>query len=322
MTAAAPISRKRPTLLPLPQALQRWPTGPGAPFLEDRLDFVEWWIREREIVRLAKQAGQPKPWSDDDLLQHYRFCCVSRMDDRVSIELMRDWYTDAAPATQLVAAVLARLINWPEALLDATGGRPFEMSALGQIRRALHARAQRGAKCFTGAYLVPALPGQPNKVDSVLDLAEQVRERAGEILHPSLRSTWDSLVALKGLGGFLAGQMTADLAYLATGAAWPDRFSWAPVGPGSARGMNRLRGRPKDKPLSQVQFDIELGEYIEVMSARVPDIAADRRLGAQDWQSTLCEGDKAFRLDAAEGTVRARYDGAAPPPQRDLLLDA
>lgn len=281
------------------------------PLLAEGIEVVTYWVREREAVRKAKAAGQAKPWSNDPLFQRYRWCNVSRMDDRVSVELMRDWYREASSETQLVAATLGRLINWPEALLDATGGRPFSLDLLPGARQALHARASAGAKVFTAAYLVPAAPGRSNKIDSILDLVEEVRHEAGGILlQETLHGTWEALTRFKGLGGFLAGQITADLAYLSTGERWPDRFSWAPVGPGSARGMNRLRGRPKDKALRQSQFDDELQEFIAVMTSRVPDIAADRRLGAQDWQSVLCEGDKAIRMQRGEGKMRSNYDGA------------
>src|SRR5581483_3362474 len=266
-------------------------------------------VRERETVRRAKEAGLPKPWSADPLLQGYRWCNVSRMDDRVSRELMDGWYCEAPPAVQLAAVVLARMVNWPQALLDATGGKPFCLADLPRVREALKARAAAGLKVFTGAYIVPGVPGE-SKVDSVCDLAGVIAHTAAEALQPTLRATWEQLIRWQGLGGFLAGQITADLAYLAAGRAWPDRFAWAPVGPGSARGINRLLGRPKDKAVTQAQFDGELAAYMALMRATIPEIDRDRSLGAQDYQSTLCEFDKYRRLELGEGTVRARYDGA------------
>lgn len=277
-------------------------------FVASEIEVLVYWIEERERVRQLKARAAPKPWTKDELLRDYRWCNVCRMDDRVSVELMRDWYSDSAPATQLVAACLGRLVNWPEALLDATGGKPFAGFSLEHIRAALQARAARGDKVFTGAYVVPGVPGR-NKVDSVLDLAGRVDHLASTILQSTLRGTWEALVAQDGLGSFLAGQIVADLAHLSCGRAWPDGFTWAPVGPGSERGMNRVRGRPKSQKISQAQFDRELQEYIELMRSRVPAIDADRRLTAQCYQSTLCEGDKYFRLRGKEGTVRARYDG-------------
>lgn len=284
-------------------------TEPPLPALESELTILLQWIREREAVRVAKCAGRPKPWTQDPLLQRYRWCNVSRMDDKVSQELMAGWYLhDAEPRTQLVAAVLGRLVNWPEALFEATDGAPFRLDCLPRIRQALHARAERMEKVFTGAYVVPGVPGR-NKVDSTLDIAELVSVRAHEILQDGLRNTWSRLIEVDGIGSFLAGQMTADLAYLRVGTKWPDRFSWAPVGPGSSRGLNRLLGRPKTKAVPQSLFDQHLRSYIALLRPLIPEIHEDRRLGAQDYQSTLCEFDKYRRLQLGEGSVRASYDG-------------
>lgn len=281
----------------------------GLPAVDSELQILLYWIREREAVRKAKVAGLPKPWTQDRLLQSYRWCNVSRMDDKVSLELMAGWYDrNASPLTLLVASVLGRLVNWPESLLDATDGSPFRMEHLSRVRRLLKARGERGEKVFTGAYVVPGVPGK-NKVDSTLDLAEFVSIKATDILKNSLRETWTRLIALDGLGGFLAGQMTADLAYLSAGESWPDRFSWAPVGPGSARGLNRLLGKQKNRAVKQAQFDHELSAYIALLKPMIPVIHEDRRLGAQDYQSTLCEFDKYRRLQLGEGSVRATYDG-------------
>lgn len=272
------------------------------------VDYLIYWVEEREAVRRAKAAGRPKPWSKDPLFCDFRWCNVSRSDDKVTVDLFKQWYAPADPATQLVAATLGRLFNWPETLLEATGGRSFAMAALPGMRNAIHARAQRGCKIFTGAYLVPGVPGQ-TKIDSILDLAAKVAERSSDVLRTTLRDTWAELIKFDGIGSFLAGQITADMAHLHVGNAWPDRITWAPVGPGSARGINRLLGRPKDKPVSQDQFDIELQQFIKFMRPRIQQIDADRALGAIDFQSLLCEYDKGRRLKLGQGTVRARYPG-------------
>lgn len=279
--------------------------------LPSELGILIYWIHEREAIRRRRELRFAKPWTSDALLRDYRWCNVRRMDDRVSVELMRQWYVDADPHTQLVAATLGRLVNWPAALLDATQGRPFTLADLPRMRPALQARANRGAKVFTGAYVIPGVPGR-NKVDSILELVERVSDAAGSIASRStLRATWEALLEQDGIGSFLAGQIVADLAHLAAGAGWPDRLSWAPVGPGSARGMNRLRGRRKEQAVPQEQFGRELVEYIAVAEPRVRGLMASRPLCAQDWQGTLCEFDKYRRLQLGEGKVRARYDGAS-----------
>ena len=278
--------------------------------LAEELDILVQWIVEREAIRKRKEQDLPKPWTNDRLLRDYRWCNVRRMDDRVSVALMANWYPlQGDPETQLVAAVLAKLINWPASLDDITGPRRFDISLLPRAREKLAHRASMGWKVFTGAYVVPGVPGR-NKVDSVCDLAELVASQASAILAGSMAATWANLIKIDGLGSFLAGQMVADLAHLSAGQQWKDSSTWAPLGPGSARGMNRLQGRPKDKAMSQGQFDVELPALIDVLKPRISEIWVDRRLQGMDAQNCMCEFDKTRRLMLGEGQVRSRYDGA------------
>lgn len=278
-------------------------------FVDSELEILVYWMNARDSIRAKKEQGLPKPWTEDELLRSYRWCNVRRMDDRVSAELLAHWYQhDSEFSVALVAAVLARLVNWTESLMEITGGQRFGLERLDRVRNILLARAQRGEKVFTGAYVVPGVPGKV-KVVSVCDLVELIQARAGQIYAPSMHATWSNLISFDGLGSFLAGQIVADLAHLRVGEGWEDRDAWAPIGPGSNRGMNRLLGQPKDRQISQAEFDELLPRLIRVLKPRVAGLWADRRLQAMDIQNCLCEFDKYRRLQMNEGKVRAKYDG-------------
>lgn len=284
-------------------------------FLVPELDILVYWITERERVRRAKESGQPKPWTADPFLRSYRWCNVRRMDDRVSRALFERWYDPAANRQTLVAAaVLARLINWPDSLLEVSGGKAFHLEHLDDATDQLRHRASRGAKVFTGAYLIPPPPRDvgagEDKIEHVVGFAEVIGNESYRMVAPTMRATWQNLTGWDGIGSFLGGQIVADLAHLPVGLSWPDRDTWAPIGPGSARGINRLLGRPKDKPVRQEEFERLLPQLAEVVRPRIADIWNDRNLQAMDLQNCLCEFDKHRRLTLSEGKVRARYDGA------------
>ena len=285
--------------------------------LPAELNIMITWIIQRDRVRAAKEAGEPKPWTDDPLLQDYRWCNVRRMDDRVSRELFERWYDPASDRpTLLAAAVLARLVNWPESLLTITEGQPFRLDHLQQAGPVLRARAARGEKVFTGAYLIPpgrpAIEGDqpPSKIQHVIGLAEVIAQHSYEVIAGSMRGTWAQIVRWDGMGSFLAGQVVADLVHLDPGHVWDDKATWAPIGPGSARWLNRLRGISKDKPVTQADFERLLPELIEILRPRIDGVWRDRGLQAMDIQNCLCEFDKYRRLQLGEGKVRARYAGA------------
>jgi hypothetical protein len=275
-----------------------------AHWVDSELVLLHYWIKERESVRKAKESGLPKPWTTDPLLLSFRFCNVRRMDDRVSRELFERWYPRHAVrcGAELTCALFARLINWPEAL--------DEVIDLDAARGVLLDRAARGKKVFTGAYVVPGVPGK-NKVDSICDLIDTISASCLTVLKPSMRETWAELLKFDGMGSFLAGQVVADLAHTPAGWHWPDIETWAPLGPGSARGINRLRGIQKDKAVSQAEFENLLPELIAVLRPEIEDIWVDRTLHAMDLQNALCEYDKFRRLQLQEGKVRAKYDGKA-----------
>ena len=282
-------------------------------FLAHELDALIGWMLERDRVRTLKAAGQEKPWTQDRWLQQFRWCNVRRMDDRVSQVLLTHWYSDPGnDILDLVAATLARLINWPDSLFEISGHQRFQLEHLLHMREKLFQRASGGAKVFTGAYVIPGVPGQ-DKVTSVCALVDHVHGKAGDVLASSMQATWANLLRFEGLGSFLAGQIVADLASIGAGQKWQDSMSWAPVGPGSARGLNRLLGRPKDKAVTQNAFDELLPEVIISVRPRVQSLWDDRKLIAMDIQNCLCEFDKMRRLQLGEGTVRARYDGSGTP---------
>lgn len=287
-----------------------------AQFKNEELETLVYWITERDRIRALKETGAPKPWTNDPLLRDHRWCNVRRMDDRVSRWLFEHWYDDRHDVEyQLLDAVLARLINWPDALAEITESRnPAD------VRPILEARAKRGDKVFTGAYVIPGVPGK-NKVDSIINLVATVAIRSEEITidHPTMRGTWGKLMKFDGLGSFLSGQIVADLAHQGLGMEWPDRFTWAPIGPGSARGINRLLGRPKDQAVTQTEFDRLLPGLMATLKPRVQALWKDRGLVAMDIQNCLCEFDKYRRLQLGEGKVRARYEGSGPGPQGALL---
>lgn len=278
-------------------------------FIPTELDTLVYWMLERDRIRASKESGAIKPWTMDPLLRDYRWCNVRRMDDRVSRWLIQCWYDPRHdPEYQLYDALLARLINWPDSLAEVLDVREFE-----HVRSTLKARATRGEKIFTGAYVIPGVPGK-TKVDSIIDLVIAVAEREAEILKCStMRDTWARLTRFDGLGSFLAGQIVADLSTQGVGLDWHDLETWAPAGPGSARGINRLLGRPKMRPVHQTEFEWLLPELMWILRPRVPDLWSDRNLVAMDIQNCLCEFDKYRRLQLGEGKVRARYDGVGNP---------
>ena len=265
-----------------------------------------YWIQERESIRLRKEAGQSPPWTDDEILQQYRFCNVRRMDDKVSRWLMDNWYRpNFNHPNMLVACALARFFNLP-ASLEAIGFPTVWEPK--KIRNCLRKQQKRGLRVFNGAYMVRGNDGV-DKIASVINYCLKPLEKRFRrlIIGDSMQNAWVAITPFYGFGSFMAGQVVADLRWAMRG-AWADSKTWAPMGPGSRRGMNRLLERPIKQPLKQGQFIAELQELVQSCRRLLPG-SITSRLEMIDYQNCLCEFDKYSRALTGEGRPKQLYHG-------------
>lgn len=266
-------------------------------------EILLYWIRERESIRRKKELGLEMPWTDDSILDMYRFCNVRRMDDKVSQWLMKNWYGPFKNHPNIIlAATLARQLNSTDSL-EAVGFPNIWTPS--SYERVLNERVKKGLKNFSAAYMITGTLGGTKIQQIIRKVADGIYRNPPEIDSTSMEKSVQSLLSYKGFSTFIAGQVVADLRWAMTG-TWKDRYTWAPMGPGSKRGLNRLHDRPFDAPMREKQFLEELRAVIELYNSRLPsDIV--KRLEAQDVQSTLCEFDKYTRALTGDGRPKQLY---------------
>jgi hypothetical protein len=269
---------------------------------EDVLQALSYWIREREEIREAK-AFKPKPWTNDPILQNYKFCNVHREDDHVTKWFALNWrhpkYWDEP--NFIAAIMLGRTINWPDTL--SAIGFPVEWKPW-EIKAVMDKMMSRGQKVYTGAYMITAGPTGVSKNDWVLGNAKSYFENPPKLDPNSIQKSWETIIGNKYpcVGPFIAGQIIADLKHTRHLRSADDWWNWAAVGPGSMRGLNRIHGRPIT---FKVRQEAGLAELIAVRKA------LDLNLCLQDVQNCLCELDKYLRVKNGEGLPRSGYNGRA-----------
>lgn len=281
---------------------------------EDKLKKFVYWINERESIRLSKTIGRPAPWTEDQFLQQYRFCNVHRVDDRVSQWLLKNVY-EPYRAHELLwfMAACARWVNWPPAIQELMdqGAWPtmwFDADRFGAV---IDERVARGDKAWTGAYMIHSLshPDIGKGTWIAAKALQPLYDRRIEFSHffkQERRTVEAGVGKIAGSfnhGTFMAGQIVADWTYTKLMQSAPDLYTWAPIGPGSKRGMNRLHDRALEGSLSQEQFTDELQE---LMSLVVDMTKIGISMTAHDFQNCLCEFDKYLRLEQG-GQVRSKY---------------
>lgn len=275
--------------------------------------FIKW-AKGREQARKNREAGLPRDkWSDDWILQEYRFCNVSREDDRgtrVVKELIRDPMVRAGadPKELCRAIAVARFFNLPTTieLLRQKEAITETKVDLVAVHRVLTEVVAKGQKIFSPAYLVGCPPGQlvppfteaGGKISYVCSIVQRAK---WPLMQMDRQGFVKELRREAGFKDFMAGQIVADLAYTPILESAPDHLTWAPFGPGAVRGMNLTMGRPIDYKMTEAEY-LRVG--IMQLEALPEDIVRDRKLTLHDVASNVnCETFKYIRISKG-GTGR------------------
>ena len=280
-------------------------------------ELFVYWVKEREAIRIKKEAGAPKPWTDDPIFQTYKFTNVRREDDTVSKWITENWIKPNDPHPNVwFAMIVARLFNWPPTLEEICFPHLTFPELKEKWRRNLKGLRDIGKeKIFTGAYLVSTNGVKMDKIDYILDrVLTPIWIEGQSPTHVEmswnreplrLEEYWNHLIRFDGLGSFMAGQVVADLKFTSELKDAPDWWDWAPLGPGSIRGLNRIHGRPLDKGLNQEKGLKEMSVLQELLFEQL-----DWKLPVHNVQNCCCEFDKYLRVKNGEGRPRSLYPGA------------
>lgn len=271
------------------------------------------WIVERERAREGRENNLPKPWTDDKILQQYRFCNVSRADDTVSKWINDNWMVPYTDHQDIVFAMcVARLFNrvttleligYPDFTKhDFEGWKEYTRGELKKHREA-------GNKIWTGAYLVSTNGHSMDKIDYILDkvltpIHKSMTGTDWKQFSGSLSKFHEMLMKFDGMGSFMSGQVVADLKYTSVLKDAEDWNSWAAIGPGSKRGLNRYLGRDLTKSFTNELFLKQIG-MVQLQVRKIVGL----ELHAQDVQNCFCEFDKYVRVKNGEGKPRSSYRG-------------
>jgi sRNA-binding regulator protein Hfq len=298
-------------------------------FIPAELDRYCYWQTERESIRIKKESAVlSPPWTDDSILQEFKFCQVFREDDRTT-RWFRTHIREPMRNEEdvLMATIIFRWFN-----LIETGRTLIDHGLLRKWNRkkAIY-EITKQPKWITGAYIIKT----PNGMDKVTGVAEcishiwKARESILSRLHEnlakgesSLEATWLILRDYPYMGPFMAYEVVTDLrhTYLLENAN--DIMTWANAGPGAMRGLNRLTGRPLDYSRKSHPWCEEMQDLFEqVKKILAPSIIF--RNGAnyemREIEGGLCEFDKYSRIYKSEGRTRSVYKHNDLPMVEDLI---
>lgn len=280
----------------------------------DPLERLLYFVKERRKIFHKHRRKEPKPWTDDKILQTQYFTNIRREDDKVTVWFRENIREPLRNSSDVVFATIAfRWFNWPdtgEALLGFPKFIRFGSFVHWNCERVVDLLSRQG-RVFTGAFNISNSGSTKPKVNRVCEdyinpVWEVRRGLVKRITGGSLENAFNELRKLPGLGGsgFMAAQVVCDLAYTEVLEDAIDFYTWCSWGPGSKRGMNRVLGYPEDYPMPRPKWDGHLKELRKTIQKSLA-----LRLHARDVQNCLCEFGKYER--GLEGRrLKRRYPGA------------
>ena len=273
-------------------------------------------INERESLRLRKEAGEPWPWTDDPILQEYKFTNVKRAHDRTT-----KWFWENVldpnhykPKEYLLFnCALFRYFGTIE-FSEAIGGWTELWTEHKEIIRDIaKSRLEKNQKVFTGAYVITNQGIKAPKQDVVIDefLTPLWYKLPDLVKIASDTQSWEAvakrMMKLKGFGGtgFMTKEVLQDAIHTSVLADCTDRNRWCPIGPGARRGLNRVYDRAVKSKVPDAQMLEEMRELWKMQTLRWLNWHW-HELELHDIQFQLCEFDKYERVLHGEGRPRNR----------------
>jgi hypothetical protein len=175
----------------------------------------------------------------------------------------------------------------------------------------LDQRASNGAQVWTNAYTVSTNGVKMAKPQYIVQHVLQEAWVSRDAIEPCARSGMEvfckAASLIDGIGGFMAYEVACDLRWCP---GWlehaPDRNSWANLGPGAKRGLNRLCGRPLEASIRNEQALVEM-QYLLDLSPIYLGQGFPEPLEMREIEHSLCETDKYLRVKNGEGKPRSLY---------------
>jgi len=292
--------------------------------------FDSYWLfaTARQAIFDRRWNNAPPPWTDDPILQQFKFCNTFRAADRVTQWLLSEviyapQFQDLPADDVFCRSVLFRLFSKPETwqVLDPVGD-PLTVATLQPDRHGdMLAGLRERQAIYTSAFiLAPAVGSTVAKHRHHLQLVKTMftTGRLGATLARarSLRQIVEALLQWPTIGPFLAYQIAIDLNY-SPHLSFSENDYTLP-GPGAQRGIHKafvdLRGR------SPEHIILDMVESQDTNFARLglqfPGLFG-RPLHAIDCQGLFCELDKYARVafpDLRSSRVRIKQTFRATGP--------
>ena len=269
-------------------------------------DLYWYFASERQNIFWKKLNGEPAPWTEDKILQEYKFCNAYRVNDRVSQYLLKNVIYNGknySSADTIFRIVLFKLFNkedtW-QLLIDNFKDITLSNFDVNKYSLVLENAISKGVKIYNDAYISCANKafGYNRKHDNHLALLNKMF--VVDKLHEKIvncKTMLDAFNLIKNyplIGNFMAYQLITDINY-SDAVNWrEDEFTVA--GPGSTRGIDKCfvdKGNNTYEDIIRYMYNHQ-EEKFKRLNLTFKKIG-NRPLQLIDCQNIFCELDKYCR---------------------------
>lgn len=294
-------------------------------------DFFEF-IFERQSIWHKKMVEKLySPWSEDEILNTYRFCNVYRELDGGTIAINKYLQEkNISPEMKLFNIVAYRFFNRRDTIEVLFVGllNPQDFAVKSYEKR-FDDEKKRGS-IFSNAYLVSSHPYNSNyrpkdKHVQILLMLDDLKDNLSKIIKELQSSSPDEGLKIiekniKMAGPFLSGQILLDVTYAGDIVNYTSN-DFLIVGPGAHWGLNILF----DKKLSKIEANEKCRYLYSIQQEAFANLLKNKNknwknvnwkneqycggeyLSLHDIQNSLCEFRKYWRLKADEKSKKRYY---------------
>ncbi|MDD2627389.1 MAG: putative DNA base hypermodification protein [Clostridia bacterium] len=290
---------------------------------KDVYDLYWYFAYERQNIFIKKKNLEEAPWTEDPILQEYKFCNSYRVNDRVSQYLLKNVIYKGGQYNNediIFRIILFKIFNkestW-ELLESKIGDITLSTFNFEVYSSILENAMQNGIKIYNDAYISCANKayGYNRKHNNHLALLKQIflEEKSHlEILKAkTMEEAFNILIKYPLIGNFIGYQLITDINY-------SDAVNWSETeftvaGPGSERGIKKcfenIDGYTKED-IIKYMYDKQEEEFkrLGLEFKRI----GNRPLQYIDCQNIFCELDKYCRqalpeLKSNRNKIKKKY---------------
>lgn len=289
---------------------------------EFRPEFLEEFLStavERHRIYKKKEAGLPKPWTNNPVMRDFFFCNLFRQYDKCS-----KWIIEKiVPYGRWDLLILYRFIS-TYSTFKRLEGDEIPLDDMDKVHEYLKLLKSHGVPLFSGCFIRnPRIPGGWTETHNVpfilIEEIKKVHGTPGPLSVNTLEGVVKELSKFPGTAGFMGYEYACDFAY-APGVFNPiDTMTWANMGPGAQKGMSLIIHGCSHKKFTFKEWISHAREILPLLKARVEKEFPEERVTMREVEHWLCEYQKYRKyfnvLRYGDKVKHRKYEGGASNEQ-------